>query len=159
MGYREGWQQGNSHYCTYESGLYIGQSNQTYSGVCSGANHSQFWQGYEEGRERYRSERRARHSRPEKKHVIQQPPLRSAPIYEQKEDHQPAASQSKNDKGHDNRRIEQPESVQREAPDKAVHDNRDKLKHPMPVKSQKPESKVKQDHDDEGDEQEKNHSK
>jgi len=188
MGYREGWQQGNSHYCTYESGLYIGQSNQTYSGVCSGRNHHQFWQGYEEGRERYRSERRARHPRPEKKHVIQQSPLRSAPVYEQKEHHQPAASQSKNNQGHDDRRIEQPESVKREAADKAVHDNRDremrqphsqaaepaekhekmlekphdnrdKLKHPMSAKSQKPESKVKQEHQEDDEEQEKNHRK
>ena len=65
MGYHGGWQQGNNHYCTYESGLYVGQSNQSYSGVCSGRNHQHFWQGYEEGREHYRSERQARHPRSE----------------------------------------------------------------------------------------------
>lgn len=137
-GYREGWLQGNRHYCTYESGLYIGQSNQIYSGVCSGRNHQHFWQGYEEGRERYRSERRARHPRPEKKHVIRQP---VASHGHQKSN---TAAEMKH------KRVEQPKAVKHEA-DRAVHDNRDKLKHPMPEQSQKPESKVKKEHDDDDD--------
>jgi len=139
MGYREGWRDGNSRYCTYESGLYIGQSNQTYSGVCSGRNHYHFWQGYEEGRDRYRSERRVRHPRPEKKRVIQQPPV-------SRDHHKPLRDKviRHPDNDHD-KEIHHP----REREVKEHHDNRDKLKRPMPEKSRAADvpGKVKEMHD------------
>ncbi|HKI60685.1 MAG TPA: DUF2799 domain-containing protein, partial [Mariprofundaceae bacterium] len=64
QGYREGWLQGVSYYCSYESGLYVGQSNQTYLGVCSGYGHQQFWRGYEHGRALFRADRYEAHPKP-----------------------------------------------------------------------------------------------
>lgn len=114
-GYWQGWQQGNQHYCTYETGLYLGQTNQLYSGVCAGMQHQRFWQGYERGRAIYRSDRYEGHPKPAKRVVKQS---------------QPQASKMP-------QRIEttypQQKTIQVE------HDNRDKLKHPMSVQSQKPE--------------------
>jgi len=175
MGYREGWRDGNGRYCTYESGLYIGQSNQTYSGVCSGRNHYHFWQGYEEGRDRYRSERRARHPRPEKKRVIQQPisrdhhkpPVREKVIRQpgndrDNETHHPRKQEREVHDKRDREMHQPPErskavdpGEKREKIEKEIHDNRDKLKHSMPEKSQKPELKEKKEHDDDDDDQEK----
>jgi hypothetical protein len=137
-GYREGWLQGNRHYCTYESGLYIGQSNQIYSGVCSGRDHHRFWRGYEEGRERYRSERWARHPRPEKKHVTRQPVA--------SHDHQKSNRAAEPE----HKQAEQPKAVKHKA-DRAADDNRDKLKHPMPEQSRKPELKEKRELEDDDD--------
>ena len=65
-GYRQGWRQGNRYYCTYETGLYLGQSNQPYSGVCAGMEHQRFWRGYERGRDIYRAKRYEAHPRPAK---------------------------------------------------------------------------------------------
>jgi len=73
-GYRDGWWQGNSHYCSYESGLYIGQGNQEYRGVCSGYGHREFWRGYERGRDLFRAEKYEAHPRP-----VYQRPVRAAP--------------------------------------------------------------------------------
>jgi hypothetical protein len=140
-GYREGWLQGNRHYCTYESGLYIGQSNQIYSGVCSGRDHHRFWRGYEEGRERYRSERWARHPRPEKKHVTRQPVT--------SHDHQKSNRAAEPE----HKRAEQPKAVKHKA-DRAADDNRDKLKHPMPEQSRKPELKEKRELEDDDEREE-----
>lgn len=61
--YRDGWHQGNRQYCTYDNGLYIGQTNQTYSGVCSGKDHKRFWRGYEEGRHAHQPDKHEAHLR------------------------------------------------------------------------------------------------
>ncbi len=71
VGYREGWYQGVDHYCTYNSGLYVGQTNQHYSGVCSGRGHRQFWRGYEDGRHLYQKGRYEGHPKPEKQRAVQ----------------------------------------------------------------------------------------
>ncbi|OIO67121.1 MAG: hypothetical protein AUJ56_10900 [Zetaproteobacteria bacterium CG1_02_49_23] len=65
FGYREGWTHGIERFCSYESGLYVGQHNQPYQGVCSGYGHEQFWRGYEQGRHAFKSDRYEAHSRPE----------------------------------------------------------------------------------------------
>ena len=69
-GYREGWYHGNDNYCSYESGLYVGQTNQAYSGVCSGLGHRHFWRGYEEGRHLYREGMYRAHPKPVKRKAI-----------------------------------------------------------------------------------------
>lgn len=75
-GYREGWRHGNGAYCSYESGLYVGQTNQAYSGVCNGVGHRRFWRGYEEGRHLYREGLYKAHPKPAKRKVIR-PQIRS----------------------------------------------------------------------------------
>jgi len=65
-GYAHGWQQGVRSYCTYEKGLYLGQTNRPYSGVCAGSWHQRFWQGYERGRHIYHAGRYEAHPRPVK---------------------------------------------------------------------------------------------
>jgi len=119
-GYRQGWQQGNQRYCTYETGLYLGQTNQPYSGVCAGMQHQHFWQGYERGRAIYRTDRYEAYPKPKKRTVKQvQPQTKKMP-----------------------HRIEKPREEkheQEDAPTQTEHDNHDKLKHSMPTQSQKPE--------------------
>ncbi len=51
-----GWQQGNSQYCSYDSGRYAGQHNLEYLGTCQGTMHHHFWSGYQAGLELARSE-------------------------------------------------------------------------------------------------------
>jgi len=63
-GYQDGWREGNSLYCSYDSGLYAGQNNLEYLGVCSGRAHRQFWRGYEKGREMFRHEQYEKYHRP-----------------------------------------------------------------------------------------------
>ncbi|MDT8375405.1 MAG: DUF2799 domain-containing protein [Mariprofundaceae bacterium] len=177
-GYRQGWRQGNRHYCTYETGLYLGQTNQRYSGVCAGQEHQHFWQGYERGRSIYRADRYEAHPKPVKKVVskkagpekgrlpprIKAEPARMAePEQMQHEVHKTVPEKAV----HDNRdrEVQQPAlhsratepAKKREKVLQEPHDNRDKLKHPMPARSQKQASKVKKDYDDddEREEQEK----
>ncbi|MES0371756.1 MAG: DUF2799 domain-containing protein [Mariprofundaceae bacterium] len=69
-GYQEGWYHGNDNYCSYQSGLYVGQTNQAYSGVCSGLGHRHFWRGYEEGRHLYREGLYKAHPKPAKRKGI-----------------------------------------------------------------------------------------
>ena len=78
-GYLEGWRQGVSQYCSYESGLYIGQFNQVYSGVCSGYAHQQFWRGYERGRGLFRANRYEAHPKPVPTQRVRQPAKRIHP--------------------------------------------------------------------------------
>jgi len=134
IGYRQGWQQGVTHYCTYETGLYLGQTNQPYSGVCAGMQHQRFWQGYERGRATYRANRYEAHPRPVNRKVSQSQPKREKlpqRIEAAPEQHAPAQGG----------RVR----------DEEAHDNRDKHKHPMPEQSHRPESeshkKVRSDND------------
>lgn len=159
-GYREGWYEGVNHYCSYESGLYIGQSNQSYSGVCSGYGHREFWRGYEEGRRIYQAGR-YEHHRPVRQAppAHQQPPVRQQPHdnrdreMRQPPEHSRAAEpaerrQQPQKPAHDNRDREvrqpaphnqaaDPVEQRRQQAGTPVHDNRDKMKRPMPEKSQK----------------------
>lgn len=73
-GYREGWRDGVRDYCSYDSGLYAGQNNLEYLGVCSGYGHSEFWRGYERGRDMYRHERYEEQLKP-----VRKPAPRRAP--------------------------------------------------------------------------------
>ncbi len=178
-GYASGWMSGAAHYCTYEIGLYIGQSNLTYTGVCSGYSHQQFWRGYEEGRHHYQSGN-YRHQRPTRI----TPPARERDEHDDHERHAPsqgnsngftryakpyvdpapAPAQSSREKPahtekpvHDNRDREMrqpPEHSNAATPAKEVHDNRDKLKNPMPEKSQKDKAKSKNGKDGKDDERE-----
>ncbi|HKI59423.1 MAG TPA: DUF2799 domain-containing protein, partial [Mariprofundaceae bacterium] len=138
ISYRQGWQQGNQRYCTYETGLYLGQTNQLYSGVCAGIRHQHFWQGYERGRTLYRADRYEAHPKPKKRVMKQTPQI--------------------NKMSH---RIEEPREKKREqknAPSQVEHDNWDKSKHPMPTQSQKSElnrhekDQRSKSHDDESEE-------
>jgi len=66
-GYLEGWRDGVSNYCSYDSGLYAGQNNLEYLGVCSGYSHSEFWRGYERGRYMFLHEQYEMHRKPMRK--------------------------------------------------------------------------------------------
>jgi len=138
-GYREGWFQGNRHYCTYENGLYLGQTNQLYSGVCAGGWHQRFWQGYEQGRHIYREGRYAAHPRPAKRvikapethlkakpvHAAPKRPVRQSVERERKERPQPVAEKERRELKRD---IRQPVT-------QPSHDNRDKLQQEVPGKN------------------------
>ena len=67
-GYRDGWSRGNNHYCSYDSGLYAGQSNQEYRGVCNGPRYGLFWSGYLRGIQLFQSGRYDDHPRPQYPH-------------------------------------------------------------------------------------------
>jgi len=122
-GYRQGWQQGNQRYCTYETGLYLGQTNQLYSGVCAGMQHQRFWQGYERGRAIYRTDRYEAHPKPVKRAVKKiQPQTNKMP-----------------------HRIDEHREQKSEPAQSEEHDNRDKLKHPMPTQSQKEKRQERED--------------
>jgi hypothetical protein len=64
-GYRDGWSRGNNHYCSYDSGLYAGQNNQEYRGVCNGPRYGLFWNGYLHGIKLFQSGRYEDHPRPQ----------------------------------------------------------------------------------------------
>ncbi len=64
-GYRDGWSQGNNHYCSYDSGLYAGQNNQEYQGVCNGPRYGLFWSGYLRGIQLFQAGRYEDHPRPQ----------------------------------------------------------------------------------------------
>ncbi len=99
-GYRQGWKQGNQGYCTYETGLYLGQTNQLYSGVCAGLQHQRFWQGYERGRGNYLTDRYEAHPKPKKRTMKQaQPQANKMPHHieeprEEKHEQEDASTQS-----------------------------------------------------------------
>jgi len=122
-GYRQGWQQGNQHYCTYKSGLYLGQTNQPYSGVCAGMQHQRFWQGYERGRGIYRADRYEAHPKPVKKKVVK----RSPPMTHQYQ--KPAQKSSKN--GSETEHVE--------------HDHHDRLKQPVSAEREESEGRNRDD--------------
>ncbi len=88
-GYRQGWQRGNQRYCTYKTGLYFGQTNQPYSGVCTGKKHQRFWQGYERGRAIYRADRYEAHPRPVKKRSVKKQDIRLKRLPEKQEETRP----------------------------------------------------------------------
>jgi hypothetical protein len=69
IGYRQGWRDGISHYCTYESGVYAGQNNLEYRGVCHGPNYLLFWGGYLKGLGLFRAGRYEDHPRPVYRHT------------------------------------------------------------------------------------------
>jgi hypothetical protein len=69
IGYRQGWRDGNSHYCTYDSGVYAGQGNEEYRGVCHGPAYLLFWGGYLQGLGLFRSGRYEDHPRPTYPHA------------------------------------------------------------------------------------------
>jgi len=93
QGYREGWLQGVSYYCSYESGLYVGQSNQAYLGVCSGYGHAQFWRGYEYGRALFRADRYEAHPRPVHQPASRQTPRQPRPQVMPEPEHRMPANQ------------------------------------------------------------------
>ena len=64
-GYRDGWSRGNSHYCSYDMGLYAGQNNQEYQGVCRGPKYPLFWGGYLQGIHLFQAGRYENHPRPQ----------------------------------------------------------------------------------------------
>ena len=78
VGYRDGWSRGNSHYCSYDTGLYAGQNNQEYRGVCSGPRYQLFWGGYMRGIQLFQAGRYEDHPRPqyprEERHPYQERP-------------------------------------------------------------------------------------
>lgn len=73
MGYRDGWSRGNSHYCSFDSGLYAGQNNQEYRGVCSGSAYQVFWGGYLKGIQLFKAGRYEDHPRPQFPHEERNP--------------------------------------------------------------------------------------
>ena len=73
MGYRDGWSRGNSHYCSFDSGLYAGQNNQEYRGVCSGPAYQMFWGGYLRGIRLFKAGRYEDHPRPQFSHEDRNP--------------------------------------------------------------------------------------
>jgi Protein of unknown function (DUF2799) len=85
IGYRQGWAQGNSHYCTYDSGVYAGQANQQYQGVCQGPAYLLFWGGYLQGLGVFRTGRYEDHPRPVYPHAER--PRRRAPPPEEQGSH------------------------------------------------------------------------
>lgn len=109
-GYHAGWEQGNSYYCTYNSGLYVGQTNQRYSGVCSGIGHRRFWRGYEEGRRLYQSGRYGGHPKPENRKVIRHPNVQKR---QYQKHNRPAEIRPERDVLHKQRGMEQSEDVKR----------------------------------------------
>ena len=64
LGYRDGWSRGNNHYCSFDSGLYAGQNNQEYRGVCHGPRYGLFWSGYLRGIQQFKAGRYEDHPRP-----------------------------------------------------------------------------------------------
>jgi hypothetical protein len=91
IGYRQGWQDGNSQYCTYESGIYAGQGNQEYRGVCHGPAYMLFWGGYLQGLGLFRAGRYEDHPRPRHpraEHHEQQRHRQQQPRYQVKPNHQ-----------------------------------------------------------------------
>jgi hypothetical protein len=58
----------------------------------------------------------------------------------------------------EHKRAEQPKAVKHET-ERVAHDNRDKLKHPMPEKSRKPESKEQKERDDDDHEEQEKKSR
>ncbi|MCG6934148.1 MAG: DUF2799 domain-containing protein [Gallionella sp.] len=67
-GYRDGWSRGNNHYCSFDSGLYAGQNNQEYRGVCHGPRYVLFWSGYLRGIGLFKAGRYEDHPRPQYQH-------------------------------------------------------------------------------------------
>jgi hypothetical protein len=72
QGYRDGWSRGNNHYCSYDSGLYAGQTNQEYRGVCNGPRYGVFWSGYLHGIRLFQAGRYEDHPRPQYQHEERQ---------------------------------------------------------------------------------------
>jgi hypothetical protein len=68
LGYRDGWSRGNNHYCSYDSGLYAGQNNQEYRGVCNGPSYGLFWSGYLRGIRLFQAGRYEDNPRPQYQH-------------------------------------------------------------------------------------------
>jgi hypothetical protein len=68
LGYRDGWSRGNNHYCSFDSGLYAGQNNQEYRGVCHGPRYGLFWSGYLRGIQLFKAGRYEDHPRPQYQH-------------------------------------------------------------------------------------------
>ncbi|HXH64070.1 MAG TPA: DUF2799 domain-containing protein [Mariprofundaceae bacterium] len=73
-GYRDGWQRGNAHYCSYDSGVYAGQAGLDYHDVCNGPGYLLFWGGYMQGLGIFRSGRYEDHPRPVYPHEQRQAP-------------------------------------------------------------------------------------
>jgi hypothetical protein len=154
QGYREGWLQGVNYYCSYESGLYVGQSNQTYLGVCSGYGHQQFWRGYEYGRALFRADRYEAHPKPVFPHGVRsaprQPRVKPMPEHRMPEKRQPSFQQPARRVTPPDRRMQQPVPVQqhRVQPVPASEKHNNKVAQPavrkaQPLVKKPPTSRVK----------------
>ena len=98
LGYRDGWSRGNSHYCTYDSGLYAGQSNQEYRGVCRGIEYRNFWGGYMQGIHLFQADRYEDHPRPQYPHEERSHPRPVAQPGHEKANNAEQARGKKNEK-------------------------------------------------------------
>ena len=96
-GYSQGWSQGNSHYCTYDSGVYAGQGNEEYHGVCHGPAYLLFWGGYLQGLGLFQAGRYEDHPRPQYPHAEHRErrrlPAHEEQPHRQAEPRQPRATQ------------------------------------------------------------------
>lgn len=111
-GYRDGWSRGNNHYCSYDSGLYAGQNNQEYQGVCNGPRYGLFWSGYLRGIQLFQAGRYDDHPRPHFPHEGRSYPRREA-------QHKPENEKSPD---HSGARASKPEHMQSNRRGKAVKD-------------------------------------
>jgi len=136
-GYAQGWFEGIHYYCNYDHGLYMGRANLSDNGICAGKEHWRFHQGFEHGRNAYLKETESFREhvgmdRGSKGRVIDPASVKSKfPVS--------GAIGNEVPRPGDDDRPERPESDQDEERGRGgdeVHDNRDKLKHPMPEQSQ-----------------------
>jgi len=114
-GYRDGWQRGNVHYCSYDSGVYAGQVGLDYHDVCHGPGYLLFWGGYMQGLGLFRAGRYEGHAHPVYPHETRRAP--------------PPPHHKHRRQGKDSRQNHKPKAKQSEAAAKPVAERPVELRH------------------------------